>query len=77
MSGVVYEIENRGKRNFVIALDSHVSGGKVNTGADGKATGVTIEPEQIVKVTEECGKKLAHDWPKEIKILKKSKARKE
>ena len=46
------DLENRGKRQFMIGLDDYISGGgaRVNEVA-GKKANVTIFPDTIVKVT--------------------------
>jgi hypothetical protein len=68
-----WEIENRGTRQFVIGLQDYISGGnaRVNEVA-GKKANVTIFPDTIVRVTPECAEKMTRDWPKEIRILRRS-----
>jgi hypothetical protein len=68
---VVYEIENRGKRSFIIGLKDHVSGGVVKEGPDNKPKNVYIGPDSIAKVTEECGKKLISGHKNEIRLIRK------
>jgi pyridoxine 5'-phosphate synthase PdxJ len=69
---VVYELENRGKRNFIISLEDHVSGGDVKVGADGKPRNVYFAPDKMIEVTEECGIRLSEGWKNEIKVIKKT-----
>ena len=69
---VVYEIENRGTRKFVIAVEEHISGGVVQMGTDQKPKNVVIEPGAIAKVTEACGEKLTKGWKNEVKLIRKS-----
>jgi len=68
---VVYEIENRGKRAFVIGTEEHISGGEVKNDTSGNPRNVYIHPGVIVKVTEACGKKLTEGWKDEVKIVRK------
>ena len=69
---VVCEIENRGKRRFIIGVDEHISGCTVNKNAANKDTNVTILPDTTVKVTEACADMLCKGWPKEVKLLRKT-----
>lgn len=69
---VVYELENRGKRSFIIGTKDHISGGEVKSDPTGKPINVYFNEGKTVKVTETCGKKLSEGWPNEIRVVKKT-----
>ena len=69
---IVLTIENRGRRNFVISKENHISGGVINKDPNNQTLNISIVPGSEVRVTESCGKKLAKEWPNEIRILKTS-----
>jgi len=66
---MLYEFENRSKRNFVIGLEDHVTGGKINVDANKKPINVSIEPDARVTVTEACARKL--ETYKELRLIRK------
>ena len=68
---MVYEVENRSKRAFLIGINDHVKGGTVKLGADQKPSSISIDPGATVQVIEKCGKKLSEEWPGEIKVIRK------
>jgi len=69
----MWEIENKGKRCFLISVTDHVSGGIVIKGPNNEDKSVSIEPGATVLVSDNCGKKLSIDWKNEIKVVKKPK----
>ena len=68
---VVCEVENRGRRSFIIALDEHISGGLVEKSSDGSPRFVRFNVGTTIQVTEACGAKLSKGWKDEVRILRK------
>ncbi len=68
---VIWEIENRGQRKFVIGLGEHLSGGIVQKGPNNEDINVVIDPGTIAKITEKCGRNLSEGWKDEIKVIRK------
>lgn len=69
---LVYTLENRGKRKFVIGTEEHVSGGTLIKGIKGEIMNVVVEPGATVKVNEACFNKLSNGWKGEIRLIGKA-----
>jgi hypothetical protein len=69
---VVYELENRGQRSHIIAVNDRISGGSVKVNSANQPVNVYFDPETKIVVTEACGEKLVKGFPTEVKLIKKS-----
>lgn len=68
---VIYELDNRGKRNFIIAREDFISGeGTILTDINKREVGVQLAPDTTFKVSEDCAKKLL-TFKGEIKLVRK------
>jgi hypothetical protein len=68
---VICEVENRGKRSYLVGINDVVSGGRLIKGVDGKPASMAIDPDKTAKVTESCCNALSK-FKDEIKIIKKT-----